>query len=436
MQRSVILATASSGGTIAAVRNLAANGFRVSVIASSNSQLPAAAWSRSTAISYAAPPENDGRRFLERLLSVGAENPGQILLPTSDETAWLYTENAAVLEQQFCMYQPSMATLQRILDKRLFAEAAIRAGISVLPSWEPRTLAELEALAPTLHYPILIKPRTHVHRIRNDKGIVAYSMAELVQEYPRFIDRERIRGVESAPWPEANIPILQQFVSSANEGVCSVSGFIDRSGELFVTRRSTKVLQRLQPVSVGVCFESLAPDPLLSDAVRRLCLELNYFGIFEVEFIRFNGGWAAIDFNPRLFNQLGMDIRRGLPLPLFACLDAAGETAALRDAVAKSQAEPDEGRIVFCDGFALPAILLARALTGRISRRELAYWRAWIKRNSAHTVDVAKDMHDLMPAVIHALSEFYLGLKAIRKLLRMRARKSPAAVPRWRPDVE
>ena len=51
-------------------------------------------------------------------------------------------------------------------------------------------------------------------------------------------------------------------------------------------------------------------------AVRRLCRELGYFGIFEVEFLWFDGRWAAIDFNPRLFNQIGMDIRRGMPLPL------------------------------------------------------------------------------------------------------------------------
>ena len=86
---------------------------------------------------------------------------------------------------------------------------------------------------------------------------------------------------------------------------------------------------------------------------------LGYFGIFEVEFLWFDGRWAAIDFNPRLFNQIGMDIRRGMPLPLLACLDAAGETALLREAVAKAQEEDDE-QTVFCDRFTLRAILLAQ----------------------------------------------------------------------------
>ena len=36
---------------------------------------------------------------------------------------------------------------------------------------------------------------------------------------------------------------------------------------------------------------------------------------------------GVIDFNPRMFSQVGMDIRRGMPLPLLACLDAVGDSA-------------------------------------------------------------------------------------------------------------
>src|SRR5260221_2742653 len=52
--------------------------------------------------------------------------------------------------------------------------------------------------------------------------------------------------------------------------------------------------------------------------------ELGYFGLFEVEFLSFDGSWPVIDFNPRLYNQIGLDIGRGMPLPLLTCLDALG----------------------------------------------------------------------------------------------------------------
>jgi D-aspartate ligase len=414
-RRSVLLASASSGGTIAAARHLAANGFEVGVV--SSHRLGAAAWSRHTARSYWGPPESKSQGFLKRLLAIGANDPGQILLPTSDETAWLYTLNAKELGRYFRLVQPSIEVLQKILDKKRFADAAIRAGLAVLPSWDPRSIDEVVVLAPTLPYPVLIKPRTHVHRLRNDKGVVVYSANDLISQYQRFIDRERTRAADDPLLRDANLPILQQFVRVGSEGVHSVTGFIDRTGELFVTRAATKVFQRSQPVGVGVCFESRPPSPALSDAVRRLCRELGYFGIFEVEFLWSDGCWAAIDFNPRLFSQIGMDIRRGMPLPLFACLESAGEIGALREAVSKARAHSDE-QAAFCDRFTLRAILLAQTITGRISPKDRAYWRAWIRQNASHSVDFATDKGDQIPELIHMLSEIYLGLKSLPRFLR------------------
>ena len=416
----MLLASASFGGTIAAVRHLARHNIDVGVL--SSHRLDAAAWSRHVARVHSAPPESEALRFLERLVAIGAADPGQILLPTSDETAWMYTENAELLARYFCMYQPSITTLQRILDKKLFADAAINSGLAVLPSWYPRDMAHVAELAPTLPYPVLIKPRTHVHRVRQDKGVVAGSSCELLSKYQLFLDRER-GGAAAPPLTDARLPILQQFVRVGSEGVHSVTGFIDRTGELFVARSATKVLQRSQPAGVGLCFESLPPVPALSDAVRRLCRDLEYFGIFEVEFLWFDGRWAIIDFNPRLFNQIGMDIRRGMPLPLFACLDASGDTASLREAVGKAQAQDNE-RVVFCDGFALRAILFAQIVTGRISHKDWAYWRAWIRKHAADAVDFAADDGDPIPWVVHALSEIYLGVKAMPQFMRSTARDS------------
>ena len=71
-----------------------------------------------------------------------------------------------------------------------------------------------------------------------------------------------------------------------------------------------------------------------------------------------------IDFNPRLFSQIGLDIRRGAPLPLLAYLDAVGNTAALRDAVAMAQAEDEcTENVAFYDRFTLGALLLAQTMT-------------------------------------------------------------------------
>jgi len=429
--RGVLLASAAYAGTLAAVRELGAKGIRVSVLSGPrlatgwSPRISAAAWSRYASRTFRSPPERENHQFLDKLLAIGAADPGQVLLPTSDETAWLYTVNAASLQRFFRLYAPSLSTMQRILDKRRFADAARAAGVSHVPIWEAGSQVELEELAPRLPYPILIKPRTHVNRRRNDKGVRVASPQELLHEYPRFVARER-EGVQANPLlPDACVPVLQQFVSVGSEGVCSVSGFIDRSGELFVTRQSKKVLQRSQPAGVGICFESLPPDPALSEAVRRICRTLDYFGIFEVEFLYCNGSWAVIDFNPRTFNQIAMDASRGMPLPLLAWMDAVGERDALQAAVAAAQVVPPErSPTVFCDRFTLRALLLAKSLTRRISREELAYWRSWMKRNSANWVDVAASDDDPLPKFVHIVSEIFLGLRAFRRFLRLTPRAS------------
>jgi D-aspartate ligase len=413
---SVVLASTSAVGTIAAVRQLGASGIDVSVI--SSEFLGAAARSRYAKRSYSAPLESANDRFLERLLAIGKANPGRILLPTSDKTAWLYTVNAALLERYFYIYQPSIATMRRILDKMLLYDAAVSAGLAVLPSWSPRNITDLEALAPTLPYPILIKPRTHVYRLMDHKGIVVHSANALIHQYQQFIIREKVQAVDTPLMPDANRPILQPFVKVERTGVHSVTGFIDRTGEFFITRQSSKVLLRSQPVGVGVCFESVPTDLELSQAVHRLCRELSYFGVFEVEFVWSDGRWAVIDFNPRFYNQMAMDIRRGMPLPLMACLDAWGEQQALRDVVAKAQEGDDAAGSVFCDRFTMGAILFAQTVTLRGSREDRAYWRGWIKRNADRAVDAVLDYHDPMPIIFHVLLEIYLGLKAFPRFLR------------------
>lgn len=420
---SVLLGSASSGGTLAALRDLAGYGVDVNVIV--DHPFCAAGWSRCAAHRYAGPVESDNVRYLDRLLAIGKSNPGQVLLPTSDELVWLYTSNAPILARYFRLYQPPIETIERILDKALLEKAATIAGLAVLPSWDPQSADELAELAPRLPYPVLIKPRTHVHRLRNDKGVVVHSPDELAAEYPRFLARERYRFDDTARAPGAVRPVIQKFVNIGREGVVSISGFIGQSADVFVTRRSTKILQRSRPVGVGVCYESCSADPDLSQAVYRLCRELGYFGLFEVEFILHDGAWTVIDFNPRLFNQIGLDLRRGLPLPMLAYLDALGETEAVRTLAAEAEHEAPAGKVVFSDNFTLHVILLAQTLCMRARLKDLAYWRGWARQNRARMVHFASDRSDPMPGIIHILSEIYLGFRAAPRFVRTMLPSSP-----------
>ena len=394
------------------MRCLGAQDYDVGVLY--NSRLSAAVWSRCAARSYRAPRENDSAAFLDRLMEIGAKRPGQILLASSDETAWLYAENAALLSSRFVVRQPPVETFRRILDKSRLAEAAAKVGVATPPTWSAPEGDDLPELARSLPYPILIKPRTHVRRVENSKGVIVQSDAELRRELDGFVTRERASGAE-----EAGRPLLQQLIR-ARPGPISISGFLDSSGDHFVTRRCVKVFQRLNSTGVGICFEALPADEELAEAVRRLCGELGYFGLFEAEFLPMDGRWALIDFNPRLFNQVALDVRREMPLPLLACLDALGDRRGLRAALDRACAYDQSQSATIVDRFTLGATLLVQAARGAHGRAERDKWKSWIRMHAPHMVDFVADRHDSLPAVVHAVSETRLGVRALPRLLRER----------------
>ena len=92
--------------------------------------------------------------------------------------------------------------------------------------------------------------------------------------------------------------------------------------------------------------------------------------MFEVEFIWDGARWAAIDFNPRFFNQMALDLVRGLPLARLCYYDAIGDAHRLASLVEQAQAASPEDQLCVRDGFTMALILTFRSLTGRMSRRD------------------------------------------------------------------
>jgi D-aspartate ligase len=105
-------------------------------------------------------------------------------------------------------------------------------------------------------------------------------------------------------------------------------------------------------------------------------------------------------------------------LPLLACLDAMGDTDALRAAVLSAQMVDQNKPAVIFDRFTLRAILLAKMLTGRLSNTERVKWREWVAVHKHHAVSLAAGRDDPMPGFVHVLSEVYLGLKAFPRFVR------------------
>ena len=62
--------------------------------------------------------------------------------------------------------------------------------------------------------------------------------------------------------------------------------------------------------------------PEIRESVRRICEATGYHGAFEVEFIPSADGDLLMDFNPRYYGQMQLEISRGLPIPELVACDA------------------------------------------------------------------------------------------------------------------
>ena len=90
---------ANYNGTLGAVRAFGRAG--IPVVTADPSRLAVSGWSRYTTHRAQCPPVQAVERFLDWLMEFGAKHGRHVLLPTSDDTAWLYSLHRQQLSQYF-----------------------------------------------------------------------------------------------------------------------------------------------------------------------------------------------------------------------------------------------------------------------------------------------------------------------------------------------
>ncbi len=413
---SVLLFSAGFYGTLAAARCFGRNGIDVTV--ADPGKLGPASWSRFVGRRVQCPPESQAEDFIEWLLALGRREPLQhVLYPTSDELAWLVALHREALSEYFHLYDPGVDAVYGLLNKRKLFEAGQAVGLKLPRTWFPESEADLDAVSREARFPVLIKPTTQILYSTHRKGQPVQAPAELAEEYRAF-SRDGYAPMLVRFDPAVSRPMVQEFHPEAAEGIYSLSGFVDETGELFEVRGAMKVLQRPRRLGVGVCFESAPVREELAAGLQRLCRRLGYHGVFEVEFIQTQDDFLLIDFNPRYYGQMGFDIARGLPLPLLAYHAALGDGDSLRREL---QAARDwrGGGEVFCNRIALEMLLNLQRLSGALPVEEARQWRRWLEDNRALAVDPLIDADDLMPTAVEVAQILYGSARHPRAFVRM-----------------
>lgn len=401
--RPVLLTLAKHFQTLAAARHL--GGLGIPVTMADSTQFWPAMWSESVTRRETAPRVHDTEEYLAWLLEFGSKNPGYVLYPTTDETAWLFSRYQDQLSKYYRMYSPSFECIYRLLNKQRLTEACIESGIAVPETHFPKSLCEVEQLSASITYPVLIKPKTQGFLI--NKGSVIYDSSELLSSYKEYMDVNTYPDEAVELDPTIQWPMVQSYYPEAMEGIYSISGFIDITGNQYAVRASRKILQHPRRVGIGLCFEEAEVDECLLNKVISLCRKLNYYGVFEVEFIKKTSEdcYVLTDFNPRYYNQMQFDIDRGLLLPELTYYGALGDIQRLQQALDCSQ-NLTVGQRTYCYAQKFRLTIKLQQLSRSMTRADARRWRCWFAEHQNAMSDPIANNADRRPGIVNALLFF------------------------------
>jgi D-aspartate ligase len=411
-----LLCDAGFYGTLAAARCLGRAGIPVAL--ADPARATPAHFSRYVSKRYVCPPKTSVPRFVDWLLSFGAREGTHVLYPTSDEVAYVLSAHRAELADRFVLYQPPLQSLLRVLDKKALLEAGAAAGFDVPETWFPDTPNDVESVARATQVPLMVKPRTQIFLRTQRKGAtVSGDPDQLRDEYARFVRENPYGSPVSDRMTELTRPALQRYYPEAAQSIWSVTGFRDEAGGNMALLGAVKVLQRPRRMGVGLCFEQNRVDPAVRESLSRLLDDLGYYGVFEIELVKAEDRLLLIDMNPRFYNQLALDIARGLPLPRIAYAAAVGDEAEVARLVANVPAgEP--GAHAFCNSVGMRMLVGAQRLAGTMSPEVARSWNTWLHDRKDVLVDSVRDGGDPVPYWAEAAGQVYGCLRHPRAFLR------------------
>jgi predicted ATP-grasp superfamily ATP-dependent carboligase len=303
MQPGVLLTDAHARSAAATCECLGHRGYRVGA-ATSDPPAPGQ-WSRFAAMRpRVCDPREDPRLFARQIADAAATGGFATVLPGSDASVLAISNHRDVFDDRVRLGMPPREAVDRCVNKAALGDYAARAGIG-----SPETVAcadpdEASATAARLGYPVLLKPRQTVF---DDRGQLRQRQSFIAH------DEEALRGAV----PGFGLPcLLQRFERGALVSIAGVA-----AGGQLLSIAFSRYIRTWPPDAGPVSFSRTeAPPPDLIGSVSALMRSLDWQGIFELELIeRDEGGFAAIDFNPRLYGSVALAARAGAPIPAVWC---------------------------------------------------------------------------------------------------------------------
>ncbi len=246
--------------------------------------------------------------IVEQLLAAGAKlGTGTILIAGSDEWSVFVARHAGALAPVFRFPQTPLEMTEKLSAKDGLYELATRHGVPTPRILVPRDEDELERIAPTLQFPVMLKP---VVSRPGRQGL------ELVERRDQLLPRYRLLGGGDI--------LCQEYIPGTDEDVWIFNGYFDSGSRCLAAFTGQKIRQH--PAHMGLCaFGVCRQNAEVIDLTQSFLARIGYQGVVDIgyRFDRRDGRYKVLDINPRLGGAFrlfvdahGLDVARAMYLDL------------------------------------------------------------------------------------------------------------------------
>lgn len=303
----VLVTDAPSNATLAVVRSLGRRGIPVGVCGFAD-EFNLASHSRWAAERFELPsPSRDPAAYLEALVRILETGKYPILFPTTERTIQLVAAARARLPSWVRVPIPHADALACVVDKERTMALAEDLGVPVPRTWCPVSAEDAAALAPSLPYPVVVKPRqTNFlapggHFAKVDYRIVTHAAA-LAAAW----------GIVHAAVPR---PLVQTLVRGRGVGVNTLWD-AGRPVVWFCHHRLRELDLRGGRSTAAV---SAPGDARLMECASRMLAALRWHGVAMAEFKwdESTGRFWLLEINGRFWGSLPLALAAGVDFPYY-----------------------------------------------------------------------------------------------------------------------
>ena len=318
-------------------------------------------WSRVVAHREQVPdPGIDPGGFADGIERVLLERRHDVMLVCTDAALLALAGEHARIDPLTRHGIPSGAVIERCLDKSALVDVAEKHGIPTPETRICRDEAEVDAAVATYGTPVMVKPKRSLVPVAPG---IRHASATLAS------DGNAVREAVTT----YGLPVIVQRAADV-EAVYSYAGAFAGGRMLGIV--FARYARTWPPSAGNASFaETRLPSEELSSRVRGVVEELGWEGVFELELLGLSGGgFAAIDFNPRVYGSLALSVKAGSNLPALWCRWLCGDPVPEEPVVARPgyryRLEEAELRNLF---FMLKEAHIAPALDALRPRRRVAH---------------------------------------------------------------